>query len=66
MRHSNNYYTPAGNLVDGFDYDLQVWVVGGIVQPCSHPETTRPCCNAAKYAGRAVVTIPGRGGRNEK
>ena len=24
MRTSNNYFTPKGNLVDGFDYNLQV------------------------------------------
>ena len=63
MRSSDNYYTPAGNLVDGFDYALQVWVEDGIVQQCGHPETMRAkgrlCCEAAQYAGRIVATIPG-------
>lgn len=48
-----------GRVWSGFDYDLQVWVVGGIVQNCGHPETMRlggkPCCNAYRLAGQRVL-----------
>lgn len=37
-----------------FNYELQVWVVDGIVQPCGHPETMKGCCNARKYAGLTI------------
>ena len=62
MRYSSNNYTAKGDLVNGFDYKLQVWVADEMVMPCGHPETMRadgPCCNAATYAGRVVATIPG-------
>jgi len=42
MRESNDEYI-NGKLVNGFDYDLQVWVVNGIIQDAGsgakdHPE----------------------------
>ena len=61
MRYSGNNYTAEGNLVNGYDYNLQVWAENGIVLQCGHPERMRVagCCNAATYAGRVVATIPG-------
>ena len=51
-----------GRVWSGFDYDLQVWVVGGIVQKCGHPETMRlggkPCCNAYRLAGQKILDLP--------
>jgi len=48
-----------GRVWTGFDYDLQVWVVGGVIQRCGHPETMRlggkPCCNAYRLAGQRIV-----------
>ncbi|MBI2364170.1 MAG: hypothetical protein HYV01_04075 [Deltaproteobacteria bacterium] len=48
-----------GRVWTGFDYDLQVWVVGGVIQCCGHPETMRlggkPCCNAYRLAGQRIV-----------
>ena len=34
-------------------YDLQVWIVKGIILDCSHPESMKldDCCNAHIYAG---------------
>ncbi len=61
-RQSGDEYQ-AGTVFNGYDYDLQVWVVRGIVQPCGHPARMRsergPCCNQARYAGHQVATIPG-------
>ena len=51
-----------GRVWSGFDYDLQVWVVGGIVQKCGHPEAMRlggkPCCNAYRLAGQRILDLP--------
>ena len=50
-----------GRVWTGFDYDLQVWVVGGVIQRCGHPETMRlggkPCCNAYRLAGQRIVDL---------
>jgi hypothetical protein len=35
-----------------FNYDLQVWIVAGLVDQCCHPDRMRPnCCNADRFAG---------------
>jgi hypothetical protein len=51
-----------GCVWHGFDYNLQVWVIGGIVQRCSHPDTMRlggkPCCNAYRFAGQRILNLP--------
>ncbi len=45
-------------IKDGFDYDLQVWVVDHIVQRCGHPEAMSSpehyCCNARELAGQDI------------
>ena len=47
-----NQVDADGAVFNGFDYSLQVWVVGGVVQMCGHPDAAaRGCCNASKYAG---------------
>jgi hypothetical protein len=56
MRRSTDQHDDQGNLVNGFDYDLQVWVKGGIIQDCGHPERMRPgCCNADLLKGREIA-----------
>ena len=38
-----------------YDYRLQVWTIGGVVQTCGHPQSMRlsgPCCNQYRYAGQ--------------
>jgi len=51
-----------GRVWNGFDYDLQVWVVDGIIQPCGHPDTMRsperPCCNAYRLAEQKILEVP--------
>lgn len=50
-----------GELVNGFDYDLQTWVKGYIIQKCGHPAPDRNgffcTCNARKYAGHDIRAI---------
>ena len=48
-----------GNVWNGFDYELQVWVVDGIVQRCGHPAVMSPCCTAFALAGHRIDQIPG-------
>jgi len=51
-----------GRVWNGFDYELQVWVVDGIIQNCGHPvvmrHQDRPCCNAYRLAGQKILDIP--------
>jgi hypothetical protein len=51
-----------GRVWNGFDYELQLWVVNGIIQHCGHPDTMRSaknfCCNAYRLAGRSIVDVP--------
>lgn len=35
MRVSGDQYK-GGQLENGFDYDLQVWVKDGVIQDCGH------------------------------
>jgi hypothetical protein len=54
MRESNDELDSEGRLFNGYDYELQVWVVEGRVQPCGHPrkiERAGPCCTADRYQG---------------
>lgn len=62
MTRSSRNLNRHGRLWSGFDYDLQVWVVGGVVQKCGHPESKRlggkPCCNAYRLAGQKILDLP--------
>jgi hypothetical protein len=52
-----------GHLFNGFDYNIQVWVVEGVVRGCGHPASMRPggvpCCNAYRYTGQPIGQVPG-------
>ena len=52
-----------GRVFNGFDYNVQLWVIGGIVHGCGHPASMRPggapCCNAHRYAGLPIALLPG-------
>lgn len=50
-RESTNEYK-GGRLINGFDYELQVCVVNGIIQDCGHPKDMQCGCNARKLAGK--------------
>jgi hypothetical protein len=51
-----------GRVWNGFDYELQVWVVNGIIQCCGHPDAMRSpkhsCCNAYRLAGQNILDVP--------
>lgn len=50
MRLSNDEFDANGKLMNGYDYDFQVWVINGIIQNCGHPNNMRPgCCNGDRY-----------------
>jgi len=52
-----------GAIYNGFDYELQVWIVDGIIQDCGHPRTPEKghgCCNARRLHGRKVRDVQGR------
>jgi len=48
-----------GQLVNGFDYDLQVWVIDGVIQDCGHPDSMRCAsyCNQRKYHGMKLSEV---------
>lgn len=51
-----------GIVYNGFDYNLQVWVINGIVQNCNHPQSSdkgHGCCNARHLHGREISKIFG-------
>jgi len=56
-----------GRVYNGFDYNLQLWVFQGVVRDCGHPRKHLDgfCCNARRYAGRRLATIPGHETREE-
>mgnify|MGYP001561622491 CR=1 FL=1 len=62
MRVGGNQYK-AGQLVNGYDYELQAWVKNGRIQDCGHPYKTAHCfpgghdCRAHIYAGQAVDKV---------
>ena len=68
MRTSHDEIDQSGRVWNGFDYTLQGWVRDGIVQPCGHPGSMSqygPCCASARYAGQAILVIPGAEVRRE-
>lgn len=58
-RVSSDEFTEDGRLINGFDYDLQVWVRHGIIEDCGHPEDMNCAewCNKRKYAGRSIDNV---------
>ena len=52
-----------GYVFNGFDYNVQLWIVDGVVRRCGHPASMRlrgvPCCNAYRYASQPVARVPG-------
>jgi hypothetical protein len=59
MRYSSDILSANSTVENGYDYSLQVWVENGVVQRCGHPTSMHNCCNAAKYAGQRIDSIPG-------
>lgn len=53
-RTSRDQFDKAGQLVNGFDYDLQCWVKGGRVLDCGHPAGSECDCTGRKHRGRNI------------
>ncbi len=71
-RMSRDELAEDGSILNGYDYNVQVWVEEGFVQMCGHREdedddgrTHGFCCAAKQYAGRHIATIPGHEVRSE-
>ena len=60
----NNHQYRNGQLQNGFDYQLQVWVKAGYVLDCNHPKSMSSgdytCCNARKYKGEKITDVRAR------
>jgi len=52
-----------GHLKNGYDYQLQCWVLNYIIQDCGHPEgnlsqTGIPChCNGRKFKNQDIREV---------
>ena len=62
-RQSSDELAADGTILNGFDYNIQVWVIGGNVHRCEHPQSMRAqgelCCNAWRYQGMDIKAVPG-------
>ena len=61
-RLSSDELAADSTIFNGYDYHVQVWVLGGVVQPCGHPDSmqsdpSRPCCNAQVYHGYKINQV---------
>lgn len=55
MRTSNNKYK-LGRLINGYDYDLQAWVVDGRYFNCGHPVGMDCGCYGREHEGGLTTT----------
>lgn len=62
-RLSTDQLASDGTILNGYDYNIQVWVSNGIVTKCGHPfdidSVMGNCCNAGRYAGQRIADIDG-------
>lgn len=56
-RSSRDQFDKTGQLVNGFDYDLQCWVKGGRVLDCGHPAGSDCDCTGRKHRGRRIELV---------
>ena len=57
-RTSSDQIDSDGITSNGYDYDLQCWVMDYIVQDCGHPDSMRPgCCYGGGHAGEDIRDI---------
>ena len=43
-----------GFVINGFDYQLQCWVINGIIQRCGHPDLMKCGCYGRDHAGERI------------
>lgn len=51
MRMSTDHFDKHGNLINGYDYDKQCWVIDGVIQRCGHPEDMDCGCYGREHEG---------------
>ncbi|MBA7687288.1 hypothetical protein ES703_95749 [subsurface metagenome] len=56
-RTSRDQFDSNGQLVNGFDYDLQCWVRGGRVVDCGHPAGSDCDCTGRRHRGRKIMLV---------
>ena len=56
-RVSRDDYDREGDLRNGYDYELQVWVLGYKVQECGHLSSDPDCCQASRFAGQDIRLV---------
>jgi hypothetical protein len=54
-RISSNQTNEKGHLINGYDYDLQVWVINGMIQRCGHKDQC--ACNGKRFEGVALEKV---------
>jgi hypothetical protein len=54
MRASQDEHDIRGSLINGFEYDLQVWVKDGRIVRCGHPSEMNCGCNGKTFEGLTV------------
>ena len=56
-RTTRDQFDKTGQLVNGFDYDLQCWVKGGRVVDCGHPAGSECDCSGRRHKGRRIELV---------
>lgn len=51
MRTSTDQFNKHGQLINGYDYKKQMWVIDGVIQNCGHPEDMDCGCYGREHAG---------------
>ena len=54
MRVGANEFDLDGYLLNGYDYDLQMWIKDGVVVNCGHAPEMDCGCNGRKYQGMSL------------
>ena len=47
-----------GRLIDGYDYNRQVWVKNGRYERCGHPDTMICNCYGREHMGEPTIPEP--------
>lgn len=56
-RLSTNQEDTNGNLISGYDYERQAWVLNGKYQRCGHPDSMGCNCYGRIHEGEATSRI---------
>lgn len=56
-RTSQDEFDTKGQLLNGFDYENQAWMVDGKYTRCGHPETMKCGCCGRRFAALTAAEI---------